>query len=66
MQEIIEKLEQQEKKLDDVYKIVHQIKMYFLANLIFTVIAFVLPFLGLLIAIPWFLKNMQQTYEGLL
>lgn len=66
MEEILQKLENQEKKLDDIYKTVRKIKIYFLAALIFTIVTLVLPLLGLIVVIPWFLKTMQEGYQGLL
>ena len=66
MEEILEKLKQQEVKLDEIYKTVHKIKVYFLTTLIFSFVTVLLPLLGLAFIIPWFLKTMQQTYQGLL
>jgi hypothetical protein len=61
-QEILNKLEEQEKKIDAVYKSVEKTRKYFLAIIIISVIAFVLPLIGALFAIPSFISN----YSGLL
>lgn len=66
MEEILKKLEEQDKKLDDIYATVRKIKIYFLTALIFTVVAFVVPLIGLVFLIPWFLKTMGNAYQGLL
>ncbi|MEA1926276.1 MAG: hypothetical protein U9M90_03495 [Patescibacteria group bacterium] len=66
MEELLKKLEEQDKKLDDIYATVRKIKIYFLTALIFTVIAFVVPLIGLVFLIPWFLKTMGNAYQGLL
>ena len=66
MEEILKKLEEQDKKLDNIYATVRKIKIYFLTALIFTVVAFVAPLIGLIFLIPWFLKTMGSAYQGLL
>jgi len=66
MEEVLNKLAEQEKRLDDIYKTVRKIKIYFLTMIIFTVVGFLLPLLGLVFVIPWFLNTMESTYQGLL
>ncbi|MFA6047574.1 MAG: hypothetical protein WCV59_00525 [Parcubacteria group bacterium] len=61
-QELLKKLEEQEKKIDDIYKSVEKTRKYFLWTLIITVVTIVLPLIGLLIAIPWMLKTMTTAY----
>lgn len=58
----MKKLEEQEKKIDDIYKSVEKTRKYFLWTLIITVVTIVLPLIGLLIAIPWMLKTMTTAY----
>lgn len=60
-QEIKNKLEEQDKKLDAIFKSVEKTRKYFLVIIWITVIAVVLPIVGLLFAIPSFL----DTYSSL-
>jgi len=50
-----------EKKIDDVYASAEKTRKYFLAVIIVSVVAFVLPLLGLLFAIP----SLLSTYADL-
>ena len=43
-------------KLDDIYRSVEKTRKYFLWTLAATVIAFILPLIGLMVAIPQFLS----------
>jgi CHASE3 domain sensor protein len=61
-QEILEKLSQQEAKLEQVYKSVERMRKYFLWSVIITVMTIVLPILGLIVIIPWFLKIITSAY----
>ena len=56
-QEIINKLATQEKKLDEVYRSVEQMRKYFLWTLMITVAVIVLPLIGLFFVIPQFLNS---------
>lgn len=62
-QEIIKRLEEQEVKLNQIYSSMEKLKKYFLWTLIITVVTVVLPVIGLIIAIPWFLKIMTSAYS---
>lgn len=53
-----------EQKIDAIYASTEKTRKYFLAVLIVTAIAFVLPLLGLFFAIPSFLSVTSQM-EGL-
>ena len=55
--EIRTKLEEQDAKLDAIYKSVEKTRKYFLIIAWVTVAAVVLPIIGLLFAIPSFLKT---------
>jgi hypothetical protein len=55
-EEILKKIESQDKKLEDIYRSVEKTRKYFLWTLIITVALFVLPLVGLLFAIPKFLS----------
>lgn len=63
--EILEKIEENKKRLEEIFVSVEKTRKYFLWALIFNVIVIVLPFIGLLIAIPWFLKTMSIDSLGL-
>lgn len=62
-QEILKKFEEQDKKLDAIYQSVEKMRKYFLWTLIVTVAAIVLPIIGLIAIIPWFLKIMTSAYN---
>lgn len=61
-QDILEKLEAQDKKIDAIYGSVEKIRKYFLWTFIVTVVTFVLPLLVLAAVIPWFLKILTSSY----
>jgi hypothetical protein len=56
-QELKNKLAEQDKKLDAIYKSTEKTRKYFLVIIWITVIMVVLPILGLLFAIPSFLST---------
>ncbi|MDQ5954715.1 MAG: hypothetical protein QG583_643 [Patescibacteria group bacterium] len=60
-QDIQKKLNEQDIKLDAIYKSVEKTRKYFLVIIWITVIAVVLPLLGLVFAIPKFIG----IYSGL-
>ncbi|PID52111.1 MAG: hypothetical protein CR972_03745 [Candidatus Moraniibacteriota bacterium] len=65
-EKIIEKLNAQEKKLDDIGKKVHRMYIVFIAMAILSIITFVLPLIGLIFVIPWVINVIGGTYSGLL
>lgn len=65
-QEILKKFEEQDAKLDAIYQSVEKMRKYFLWTLIVTVAAIILPIIGLIAIIPWFLKIMTLAYSGLM
>lgn len=65
MDEILEKIKEQDNKLDAIYKSIERMRKYFLWTLIVTIATIVLPLIGLIIIIPWFLKTMSSAYSGL-
>ena len=54
-QEVLEKLKEQDEKLDAIYQSVEKTRRYFLWTLVITIIMIVLPLIGLIIVIPHFL-----------
>ncbi len=65
-EEIIKKLNELEIKIDATYKSAEKTRKYILWYVIGTAITIVLPIIGLIIIIPWFLNVMSQAYKGLL
>lgn len=60
--ETLEKFEEQNKKLDEIYKSVEKTRKYFLWTLIATIVTFVLPLVALVVVIPWFLRTLTSAY----
>jgi len=61
-QDILKKLEEQDKKLEAIYRSVEKTRKYFLWTLIITLAFIVLPLIGLIYAIP----KMINVYSGLI
>ena len=59
-QNIIQKLEEQELKINQIYESVEKTRKYFMWTMIITVALFVLPLIGLFFAIPSFLSQYQN------
>lgn len=64
-QDIQKRLAEQEAKLDAIYASVEKTRKYFVAIFWITIITFVLPLIGLIFAIPSFLK-MFSDVQGIL
>lgn len=64
-QEILQKFEEQQKKLEQVYQSVEKMRKYFLWTLIISVVVIVLPLIGLLLVIPQFLSLYSGANLGL-
>lgn len=60
--EILQKLIEQEKKLDAVYASVEKMRKYFFWTLMVTVATIALPLLAMVFVIPWFLDTMSKAY----
>ena len=65
MEEILKKIEEQDRKLDAIYRSVEKTRKYFKWSLIFTIVFLVLPLVGLVFAIPWFLQTLNVGALGL-
>jgi hypothetical protein len=63
---IIAKIEELEKKTDTLMQSVEKVRRYFLWSLIASLLFFLLPLIGLLIAIPYFLSTYGDLYGSLL
>lgn len=62
--EILKKLEEHEAKIDAIYASTEKTRKYILWHLVINIAVIVLPLVGLVIAIPWFLKVMTSAYSG--
>lgn len=65
-QNIQKKLEEQDEKLEAIFVSVEKTRKYFLVILWVTVAMVVLPAIGLIFAIPSFIKTYTGSLEGLL
>jgi len=64
-EEILKKIEAQDKKLEDIYNSVEKMRKYFLWTLIITIVVIVLPLIGLIFLIPQFLSTISGANLGL-
>jgi CHASE3 domain sensor protein len=62
-EEILKKIEEQEKKLEEIYHSVERTRKYFLWTLIVTVALIILPLLGLMFVIPKFLSVYTSSFS---
>jgi hypothetical protein len=60
-QELKQKIEEQGVKIDAIYKSVEKTRKYFLMIIWITVLAVVIPMIGLVFVIPSFLSNYTST-----
>jgi len=65
-EKILQKIDEQNVKLDSIYKSVEQARKLFIATLVITVVTLVLPMIGMVFIIPWFMSVMGEAYSGLL
>lgn len=61
-EELLQKIEAQDKKLQEIYLSVEKTRKYFLWTLIITVVTILLPLIALIVLIPWFLRIMSSVY----
>lgn len=64
-QDILEKFKQQDEKLEQIFVSVEKTRKYFLWTMIISIGAVVLPLIGLVAIIPWFLSTMSAAYSGM-
>ena len=64
-QDILNKLAELEKKIDATYRSAEKMRKYFMWTLIISVAVIVLPLIGLVFAIPVFLKTFNFSGLGL-
>ena len=65
-QKLLNKLEEQDKKIDAIYVSVEKTRKYFLWTMIITVVTIVLPIIILIVMIPWLMGTLSSAYGGLL
>lgn len=61
-EEILQRIELMEKKIDAIYESVRKMQLYFKWTLIITVVLFVLPLIALLFVVPAFLNTITSSY----
>ena len=66
MEEVLKKIEEQEKKIDAIYVSVEKTRKYFQWTLIITVVTIVIPIIILIVMIPWLMSTLSSAYGGLL
>ena len=64
-QEILQKIQAQEEKLEKIYQSVEKTRKYFLWTAIGTLVAFLLPLIGLIFAIPFFLNSYATAINSI-
>ena len=58
--ELLKKLEEQDQKINAIYVSVEKTRKYFLWTMIITIVAVVLPLIGLMFAIPAYLSTLSS------
>ena len=58
-----QRLVQLEEKIDKIHTSVEKTRKYFLTTLVVSLVLFVLPLIGLMFAIPTFLKTLDATTQ---
>lgn len=65
-EQILQKIEEQNKKIDGLVESVNKMRRYFLAIIWVTVALFLLPIIAAMFIIPAFLNSYLGSFEGLL
>ncbi|MCK5592166.1 MAG: hypothetical protein KAI72_09445 [Candidatus Pacebacteria bacterium] len=65
-EEILQRIELMEKKIDAIYMSVKKIQLYFKWMLISTVVLFVLPLILMIFAVPYIIDVYSNLYGGLI
>ena len=60
----LKRLEGHEKKIDAIYVSVEKTRRYFKATLIVTIVTIVLPLIGIVIALPYYLSTLNFAGLG--
>lgn len=65
-EQILQKLEEQNKKIDNLIQVVDKMRKYFLAIIWITVALFVLPLIAATFIVPAFISTYMSSLEGLI
>lgn len=65
-QELISRLDEQDRKLSEIKDSVEKTRRYFLWTLIATAVTVLLPLLALVFLVPWLLGTLSSSFGGLL
>ncbi|OGD68040.1 hypothetical protein A3E89_02735 [Candidatus Campbellbacteria bacterium RIFCSPHIGHO2_12_FULL_35_10] len=65
-QELKNKIEELEKKVEAVYHSVEKIRKYFLLIFWVTLITFVVPLILMMFVVPMFMRNYLGSFQGLI
>lgn len=65
LQDVVARLERVEAKADAIFRSAEKTRKYFLATLIVTVVAIVLPLIGMVILVPYYLSTIDLGSYGL-
>ena len=60
--ELVEKIDEQQKKIDAIYVSVEKLRKYFMWTLIITFVTLVLPLIALIFIIPIVMKELTAAY----
>jgi hypothetical protein len=63
-QELTQRLERLEAKVDATYASAEKMRKYFLWTLIISVVVFIVPLIGLVFALPAFMSNYVGSLSG--
>ena len=63
--EILKKIDENSKKIEAIYESVEKTRKYFLWSAIINILVFVLPLVGIILIIPWFVSKMDYSSLGL-
>lgn len=64
-EEILKKIEAQDKRLEEIYNSVEKMRKYFLWTLIISIALIILPLIGLLFLVPKILSTISLSGLGL-
>lgn len=62
-QELEQKINEQNQKLDHIYTSIEKMRKYFLWTMIITIATIVLPLIALVAIVPWFLSVIGSAYS---
>lgn len=65
-QKLVEKIEEQNEKIEALTQSANKIRKYFLVIIWITVVLFVLPLIAMIFIVPSFLDTYTSSFDGLL